>query len=234
MDWLEQKNKIFSDFYLPLFLNNGFRKRGWEFYKEIEKNKFGIVVKLTSSGYNSFDSASFFISVGLKFNKNDSEILKKSDITLYRCEIEFNVIELFYPEETIELGEYWYHMGGEIYPWDLKKIGDKYTSESNYYGAFNGRGVTIREKISDKYIKSLKQVFDKNDNLVEEEEYISYDTTFRYDRENINDIMRQIEEDTQKISQFADEISNVNNFLEKDTTKIISNKIKDKIKMNYV
>jgi hypothetical protein len=230
MNWINEKNKIFEDFYAPLFLENGFKKRGWEFYKEIEKDKLGIVVKLNSSGNNLSDSVSFWILLGIKFNLNYPEKLKVSNITLYKCEIQFGIMELLYPQEneTVILGEYWYNLG-RTHNSIGKDIGSKEITEHQFYGASEGKEINIKEKISEKYIKYSTQTFNRNNKLLNKKEYIGIDTSNRYDTNNINDIMRQINEDMKMILNFKNEIMEINNFIKTDTSELIPNKIKNKI-----
>ena len=236
VNWIEKKQKLFEELYLPLFLENGFKKRGWEFYKEIEKDKLGVVVKLCSSANNSFDEASFYILIGLKINAKFPEKWKKSDITLYKCEMQFSIIELLYPEEeeNIELGEYWYHLGNLCkIPLD-PAIGSKYKSESTYHGAFEGKGVDIRERISGRHIKHTHQEFNKKGNLTKQHEYIYLDKNDRYDTLSFESISRQLSEDIHKVINFLSALNDFDTFLKKDTRKMISDKLKNRIikKMN--
>ena len=231
INWTEQKKKLFEELYLPLFLENGYKKRGWEFYKEIEKDKFGIVVKLCSSGNNLCDWASFYILIGLKFNSKFPEKWKKSDITLNKCEVQFSIVELLYPEEeeNIELGEYWYHLGNAYkIPLD-REIGSKHISESNYYGAFEGTGVDTRERISERHIKHTHQEFDKKSKLTKQSEYVYLDIDDRYDTMNIESVNKQLSEDIHKVIDFLNELNDFDIFAKKDTRKMISDKLKNKI-----
>jgi len=236
VNWMEQKQKLFEELYLPLFLENGFKKRGWEFYKEIEKDKFGVVVKLCSSGNNSFNEASFYILIGLKINPQFPEKWKKSDITLYKCEVQFSIIELLYPEEeeNIELGEYWYHLGNAYkIPLD-RTIGSKYKSESNYYGEFEGTGVDIRERISERHIKHTHQEFNNHGKLTKQHEYIYLDKNDRYDTLSLESVNKKLSEDIHKVIVFLNALNDFDLFAKNDTRKMISNKLKNRIleKMN--
>ena len=234
MDWIEQKKKLFEELYLPLFIQNGFQKRGWEFYKVIEKDKFGVVVKLCSSGNNLSDWASFWIQIGLKINSKFPEKLKRSDITLYSCEVQFSIIELLYPEETVVLGEYWYDLGDACQIDIAPAIGSKNISESTFSGAFEGTEITTRERISERHIKYTNQEFDEANNLVEQNEYIYLDTENRYDTMNIESVHKQLSEDIQKVIDFLNELNDFDTFAKRETQKIISDKLKKEIveKMN--
>lgn len=229
MNWTEQKNKFFEELYLPLFLENGFKKRGWEFYKEIEKDKFAVVVKLNSSGYNMPESASFWILIGLKFNPKFPDKLKKSDIALYKCETNFSIVELLYPEETVKLNEYWYKLG-KSYSINIgRKVGDKRIDTSILSGAFTGTEVNTRERVSEHHIKHTCQEFDKKKNLKKQSEYIYRDTDNRYNTTNVDSIEKQLKEDIDKVFNFLRELNDFDSFVRKDTREIISDKLKKEI-----
>ena len=232
MNWIEQKNKLFEELYLPLFTDNGFKKRGWEFYKEIEKDKFAVVLKLNSSGNNLPESASFWILIGLKFNPKFPEKLKRSDMTLYKSEVQFSIIELLYPKETVELGEYWYDLGESYNIGVGCNIGDKQVSTSEFCGAFTGVGIDTRERISKHHIKHTYQKFDENNNLTEQSEYVYRETEGRYDTMDIDCIYKQLTEDINKFIDFHEELIDFENFRNKNTQQIISDKLKNEIITN--
>ena len=229
-NWIEQKTKLFEALYLPLFLENGFKKRGWEFYKEVEKDKFGVVVKFCSSGNNLPCGASFWIRIGLKFNHKFPEKWKKNEITLDKCdEVQFSIIELLYPEETVELGEYWYDLG-KIYEFPLDQtVGSKHTQHSTYYGYREGRTETTFERITERHIKTIYQDFDKKGKLIEKKENVVLDTADRYDTMSIESISKQLSEDIHKVIDFLNELNDFDAFVKKDTRKMISDKLKNEI-----
>lgn len=233
IDYIDLKNKLFNNLYLPTFLENGYKKRGWEFYKILEKDKYGLVVKLTSSSSNLPDSAAFRISIGIKFNPKPNEKLKLSDINLYSCEVQFNIIHLLYPEEKEFLGEYWYDLGDVYYTGVGKKIGDKMEHIHNVYGARTGYDKHISERISKTHIKSTVQEYDENENLLSERILVYRDTADRYVTTDLNDINRQLSKDLQLVIEFTNVINNIKEFKKKSTEKIISDKIKSEIVKNY-
>jgi hypothetical protein len=228
INWTEQKNKLFKELYLPLFTDNGFRKRGWEFYKEIEKDKLAAVINLTSSGNNSFESASFWITIGIKYNPSFPQKLKRSDITLHKCEVQFNIIELLYPKENVKLGEYWYHLGW-VYKDVEQKIGSKHVSESVFYGAGEGKELRIKERISANYIKHTTQKFNKKDKMTAQNEYVYLDTDERYNTCDIISIQQQLEKDIKIVLEFINKLCDMECFANTDTQEIIRNEIKNKI-----
>jgi hypothetical protein len=233
MDWIKEKNNIFNEIYLKLFLENDFKKRGWEFYKVLEQNKLAVTVKIHSSGYNDEMSAAFWVLIGIKFNKNYPEKLKMSEIKLENCEVQFSIIQILYPAEDIELGEYWYRIG-EIYDDKLgKEIGSTKKWSSQYHGYKEGKKEQIQERISEKYIKFKNREYDKKSKLIDEKESIRLDTDNRYDSNNAKEIFLQIQKDTEQILHFVNKLSDMNSFIQEDTTGIISNEVKKEIIHNY-
>ncbi|MDR2925043.1 MAG: hypothetical protein LBU76_03715, partial [Azoarcus sp.] len=114
-----------------------------------------------------------------------------------------------------------------------KEIGSEYKWESQYYGYSEGRKEHIIKRISEKYIKCIDREYDKNNKLINENEVIKLDTANRYDSKNVKEIFSKIQEDTEKVLYFVNELSNINSFIKKDTTGIISNEIKKEIIHNY-
>ena len=230
INWIKQKDKLFEDLYLPLFIKNGFSKRGWEFYKEIEKDKLAVVVKLNSSGNNLPHSASFWILIGLKFNLYFPEKLKRSNMTLYECEVQFSLIELLYPEETtVNLNEYWYTLGKSYNIGLGHEIGSKKVFTSIVSGASTGTNVDTRERISERHIMQVCQEFDEQNNLTKQYEYTYLDTEDRYDTMCIGSIYKQLTEDINKVFTFLKELNNFDSFVRKNTQDIISDKLKKTI-----
>jgi hypothetical protein len=235
MNWIEQKNRIFNEIYLKTFSENGFKKRGWEFYKVIEPNKFAVTVKIHSSGYNDIMGAAFWVLIGLKFNKDYPEKLRMSEITLDKCEVLFSIIRLLYPQETVRMGEYWYRIGHDYAGRDElgKEIGSKHEWNSHIHCTHEYIKKHIRERISDKYIKYTNQELDMDGRLLNQEEYIALNTGDRYDYVNIAEIFSVITKDTDKIIHFINACGNFENFMKTDTQDILPNDIKNEIVENY-
>lgn len=229
MDWIEEKNKLFEKLYIPILIENGFKKRGWEFYKIIEKDKMAIVVKLTS--YSSLpDSASFRIEVGVLVNNDRNKKIKASDIKLFNCKIQFNIIKLIYPSDYYYTGNYSYILGKEYYSEPTKYIGEVINYESKIQGAFTGFEILKSERIGLEYKRQTKIKLDTNRNIIKEDPpYIVKITSNRYDSENIESIYNQLNEDFYKVIEFYKLLSSPT-FFNINTDDIIPNQIKTEIK----
>lgn len=234
LDWLVVKRDLFAELYAPIFKENGFSKRGWEFYKELEKDKLAIAVKLTSSGNNMDDSVSFYVWIGLKFNPDYPAKLKKKDITVNICDVGFHITELLYPEETVALSENWYRLGDGWKKIHEKyglgpKIGDKKVDRHNYYGYQEGTGIVTSERISENYVKVTQQEFYKNGKLRKQEESIYRDIDNRFDCTDLDNIRKQLTEDIGKVIEFSNVLTDFKTFKSSDTRKIISDRLKAEI-----
>lgn len=226
MDWIEEKNILFEKLYQPLLLEKGFKKRGWEFYKIIEKNKLAMVVKLTS--YSGLpDSTSFKVEIGVFIYQNSQT--KTSEITLFNCKIQFNIIKLLYPEDDAFTGNYSYDLG-EVYIKEFtENVGDIKILESEVSGAFTGFNVLKIERIAPNYKQNTRSMLDSNRQIVEQEEpYIVRILSNRYDTENLESIYNQLGLDFNKVIEFYELIINPN-FLTIDTNYLLPFKIKNKI-----
>lgn len=226
MNWIEEKKRLFEQLYVPAFSGRGFKKRGWEFYKVLDTDKMGFVVKITSSGSNLINSVSFRIEIGIIFNPAFPDKLKNGDINLYNCQISFPIVHLLYPEEPNFLSEYWYNLGDDFEIGLGKEIGAKKESIHKIHGARTGTDKYIHERITPTHIKHTSQSFTEQGELISEEEFVYHDLSDRYNSQNLASIQKTLTSDLDVVFRFADKLSNIEEFLSHETNHVIPDKIR--------
>ena len=157
-------NKNFDDQIGPIFLNQGFKKKGVHYFKVMPSEIFGIIKENRKGYFDDYHLVYIHKCAEINFEKIKKSL--SSELMLYPVSINVEELELVMDNNNIlENSNYWFYSLSRLYTIDKNVKENKRAWEKYQQYKISRNNSLESEQFVSNYLKKLKSTLEKNSEI---------------------------------------------------------------------